>query len=403
MNCLNIICDNNTRNDKIRSDSDVIKNLFFYIEYENYKIYDYKNLKIDHNINYIHLLYHTTTISDYIRIYDDIPINDDMKKLIKENSNISVLFFYPTESDHEDSLISLDRILNRENMNAQQFIISNGNSNNVRLKNKINSKIRVHTTNYLHSGQIKQIGTWIENESIQPVFNKKYMFSCHNRRMMSKAHRLTILCFLKKLNILDRVNWSLLRGYEISTYLEFDDDYFRGVVDQNEIKDEIEYFSKIKIKKAEFEEDVTLDTGTDFFDFRNSFINLSYLQSYVNIVTESEYKKNDLIHITEKSINPFLFLQIPLFVATTYHVKMFKEKYDLDFFDDLVDHSYDSIEDGQQRMKMIVDQIIKIHNMGDELDVYYRKNIDRLINNKKKILEIGDFNDTKKFLNSLTI
>ena len=59
----------------------------------------------------------------------------------------------------------------------------------------------------------------------------------------------------------------------------------------------------------------------------------------------------------------FNFLQLPLFVATKHHVKKMRELYGFDFFDDIINHSYDEEPDNGKRMKMIIDEIIRLDNI----------------------------------------
>ena len=100
-----------------------------------------------------------------------------------------------------------------------------------------------------------------------------------------------------------------------------------------------------------------------------------------NLAVESNYETNNMIHITEKSYKPFYFYQFPLFLASWQHVKMMREEYDLYFFDDLIDHSYDNEIDDVKRFHMVVDEIKRLSNMRDEISNYYKENVHRLIHN----------------------
>jgi hypothetical protein len=56
-------------------------------------------------------------------------------------------------------------------------------------------------------------------------------------------------------------------------------------------------------------------------------------------------------------------------------------EYDLDFFDDLIDHSYDDEMDDAKRFHMIVNEIKRLSNMKEEISLYYKSNTDKLIHN----------------------
>jgi hypothetical protein len=60
---------------------------------------------------------------------------------------------------------------------------------------------------------------------------------------------------------------------------------------------------------------------------------------------------------------------------------MMREEYNLDFFDDLIDHSYDNEIDDIKRFHMVIKEIERISTMKEEISEFYKNNIDRLIHN----------------------
>ena len=78
-----------------------------------------------------------------------------------------------------------------------------------------------------------------------------------------------------------------------------------------------------------------------------------------------------------------------------------KDKYDLDFFDDLIDHSYDNEPDYQKRFVLIFKEIIRLNGMKDEIVQFYINNEDRLEKNKEKIKKIFLDKSDKLYLESL--
>jgi hypothetical protein len=115
----------------------------------------------------------------------------------------------------------------------------------------------------------------------------------------------------------------------------------------------------------------------------------TYLNSYVNVTTESVFNRFiNTIHISEKSYKPFFYYQFPIFVASNGHVRKMKEEYGLDFFDDIIDHSYDNEPDHKKRLVMIIDEIKRINDNKDLFTEFYRNNQDRFENNKKIIIDL---------------
>jgi hypothetical protein len=96
----------------------------------------------------------------------------------------------------------------------------------------------------------------------------------------------------------------------------------------------------------------------------------------------------NVIHITEKSIRPFYFYQIPLIVATTNHVQTLRERFNLDMFDDIIDHSYDSEQDDKKRIFILAKEIKRINENKESIIEFYQNNQERFEENKRKILQI---------------
>ena len=209
---------------------------------------------------------------------------------------------------------------------------------------------------------------------------------------------------MMKDGVLNETDWSLVFGnsyreqYMINNKSEPDYNWYLPVFDANKIikyKDEIDYLSHIETKLTDRESE--LGKYYDFYD-ENTF-----KDSYVNIVTESHFVERD-VHITEKTFKPFYFYQIPIFLATKHHIKKLRERYDFDFFDDLINHDYDNIDDDRVRLSMVYNEIHKLFLNRDTLKEFYINNQHRLEENKRKILELvaGDKSEFE-FFNNLII
>ena len=120
----------------------------------------------------------------------------------------------------------------------------------------------------------------------------------------------------------------------------------------------------------------------------------------MNVVTESNFF-SDSIHITEKSIKPFYFYQLPIFLSGVDHVKFLKNKYDFDFFDEIIDHSYDNIKDNKKRLFAVFNEIKRILSNKEEIINFYINNKDRFEENKNKVIKIKKDNSDVDYFNSL--
>jgi hypothetical protein len=115
--------------------------------------------------------------------------------------------------------------------------------------------------------------------------------------------------------------------------------------------------------------------------------------SYINIVSESscDYFK-DTFFITEKSIKPFVLQQIPLFLGPKNIVSHYRN-YGFDVFDDLINHSYDEIDDLDLKVNLIYDELSKI--IKYDLKELFLKLNSRLLHNFNLFREmITHINDT---------
>lgn len=106
-----------------------------------------------------------------------------------------------------------------------------------------------------------------------------------------------------------------------------------------------------------------------------------------NIMTESSYEYKNYLEdphseavvsqcspgITEKTFKTFIMGQIPIFVASKDTVKHTRDL-GFDVFDDIVDHSYDSIVDPAARIEAILDQVEVLCNRYSDADLIKLKN-----------------------------
>jgi hypothetical protein len=79
-----------------------------------------------------------------------------------------------------------------------------------------------------------------------------------------------------------------------------------------------------------------------------------------------------------------------------------RELYNFDFFDDLIDHSYDSEENNIKRFSMIINEIEKINNNKEKFIEFYKNNQERFENNKNKTLSLLNYiNEDYNFFKNL--
>jgi len=323
-----------------------------------------------------------------------IPLSEDVKKCYIECKNFHIIMINEHEYEPEKFIKDLDNSIKTDLFDSSRVYLMNNNSKLNLYKEKNNILINLHSLDFL----LKFISSHMVRLGEPRFIDDKEgnFFMCHNRT--PKPHRYAILCLLKKHNLLDNVDWSMVMGWyrKKQRLYQIDSIFFSECFSPEDFtlyNNEIQYFSNIDIKKSVYEEEKTWfnDTseGPSNIDWKDVYELKTYENSYVNIVTESNYG-NDEIHITEKSIKPFYFYQLPLFLSSYNYIKYLKNRYNFDMFDDIIDHSYDNEPDNRLRLIKFFDEIKRLNSMKNEIKEFYKNNKERFIKNRERVIEIDN-------------
>ena len=354
------------------------------------------------NKKFFFVITHTPGQS-YIRIMEgNSPMPQEVIDCLKRNPNFNVIFANEQEYEHFHSFKALDYWLKSQGINRKQIYMSNNNIDLESYKEKLQSEINVFSTS--------KVSTHIYIAMSHKMPDLKYkenktgkLFLSHNRRV--RPHRYALLALLKKEGILDDFDWSLVSGYE-ATNFEFTN-WYKEIFDVWDIKEllpEIQYFHSIDIKKCIYEEKETWFDNRENPDgvyWGDTYTEPTYMETYFNVVTESEYSSNT-IHISEKSFKPFVTYQFPLILASPKHIKAIRKRYGFDFFDDVIDHSYDLELDHRERLFKFVKEIKRIRENKDFFIEFYKNNKDRFIKNNELAKKLTHDTSDKDFLKKLT-
>ena len=90
-----------------------------------------------------------------------------------------------------------------------------------------------------------------------------------------------------------------------------------------------------------------------------------------------------------------------MILATHNHIKAMKEKYDFDFFDDVINHSYDNEPNQKKRFIFFTNEVKRLYNNRESLIEFYEKNQFRFENNKNKVISIMNNVSDYEFFKSL--
>jgi hypothetical protein len=394
MKYFNLLFDSNIENEK-----EHIFNTLTANKVDEIKMIDINNFEIDSEQKY----YSFTITGTYMENFQSLPASSKVKELMKSYSNCFLVILAEHESDNGNVIKLIEKYCNEESINSNQVIAINGNQKIKKLINELDSKVVGHTSNRLPYVAVEGMTSF----KYEFQKDKESFFMCYNR--MLKPHRVSLLALLKREGILDEVDWTMLRGNELNERFSDPDgtpsfNLFFEVFDRDDFKEyynEILFLQKSGVKKSRFEEEYRVDQPPYFIDFYKTYEMNPYRNSYVNIVTETGYISTDVIHITEKSLMPIYYSQIPLILANFEHNKFLKERYDFDLFEDIIDYSYDNEKDPRKRIFMFVDEVKRLNSIKDEIINFYKNNQERFELNKKKVTSILQDDTDYKFFKSL--
>jgi hypothetical protein len=312
-----------------------------------------------------------------------LPIDLNVIQVLKAKPFINVVFFNETEPDNYDVIKYIRPILSDLGLEENRFTIINNNE--VLTKFKGDGNINVYVNHpHIFAGAKEMIKVNYEYKQ-----EKKYLFMSYNRNL--KAHRFFFLCLLKKHKLLDSIDWSWLRGDEMNKFVEIPDWFYQQIMGReqfHQLSNEIYSLIKEGRRVSEYEYDIISHIKTDEFDYPNHYKLNPYENSYIHIVNESYYEDKEAILLSEKSIIPLYFSQLPIYLASYNHLKYFREKYDFDLFDDLINHDYDNEPDNYLRMQKLLFEIKRLNDNKEYVIEYCKQNQHRFTQNKQRVIEI---------------
>jgi len=360
------------------------------------EVEDYKHLQFYYFIN-------GDQLEQHFKQKGEIPLTDKVKRIFRENNNFNIIILNEHEYENEKFINYINDLVLQDGYDPKRVYLMTNNSKLQYYKDKNNLSIDVYSLDFLVMFIATHMVEFGEPEYIENKIGDFFM--CHNRG--PKAHRYGLLCMLKKYNLLEQVDWSLILGWYRKNQIGFNDDriFYNPVFNNEDLetyKDEIKYFGNIDIKKSKFETQKTWfdDRNNGHIEWKEVYEYQTYQNTYVNIVTESCYYDKE-IHITEKSMKPFYFYQFPLFLSSYNHVKYLKERFGFDMFDDIIDHSYDNMPDNRLRLIMFFDEIKRLSENKEKLIEFYKNNKSRFIYNKDLVVKIKNSDRDATFFKNL--
>jgi hypothetical protein len=381
----------------------VINYMHSYLGIKDYRVFDINNIPND-NEKYYYFFEYRYYLALYLVSEKKLPFSDTVLNLLKNNPNFNLILSNDAESDDDILIEALDVVFKNMGIDTNKIVVINCNEKNNEIKNRLNTNIITHSTNNGRFAYCNELNRFPYDYKEK----RDFLFMTYNRQV--KIHRFALLVKLMKHNIIDNIDWSWIRGYEVKEHMLppntnfFNSWYLKSHFTDEEIieyEKEIRYLANIDKKKSVYEISYEVDFPPFKFDTEASYSNNPYSNSYINIVTETNFDKEDIILPSEKSYIPFYFSQIPIIMASRGHIKKMRELHGFDFFDDVVNHDYDNEPNNKKRFDMIINEIIRLNSKKEDIEYFFNHNKERFDNNRKIVVEIKKDKKDYNFYNSL--
>lgn len=198
-------------------------------------------------------------------------------------------------------------------------------------------------------------------KNLDPVLEKNFYsnktFLSLNRN--NRPHRILLASLLHGLQIEKEGMISCLFKDEIQDVIK--DTSWKFDHQHDEIKNKIiKGFISLKRNQTLINDDKNIypeKANDNVFNFKNK-LSSYYKETFVELITETSYLEKSYL-ITEKTLNSFYGCCFPILFCSQGSVN-FLRSIGFDMFDDVVDHSYDSLSDPIERLYQAVNMNLQI-------------------------------------------
>jgi len=214
--------------------------------------------------------------------------------------------------------------------------------------------------------------------SLDPVvdknFDSKTTFLSLNRN--PRTHRAMLVSLLYKLDIQNH-------GLISCMFKDRFEDLFEFTQWQTSKQAEFEEgFELLKLSQLTISDDYEIyketDNNNNVSNFKNKLSNY-YQNTFVEIITETSYTES-CYNLTEKTLNSIYGCCFPILLCSVGSVA-FLRSMGMDMFDDVVDHSYDSIEDPTDRLYRAVTDNLELLTNNQRTKDLWQTHRQRFANN----------------------
>jgi len=248
------------------------------------------------------------------------------------------------------------------------------------------------TKEILHKNEIVRL-----SNTFDYLNTKKDKFFLSYNKNCSKLHRTKLILWLIKTGIINDTLYSLL--IKKSKSKEFISDFLSDPA-FNELVGLWQYYDNYELLGYNILDWNYLENQNDVYSNTTYTSYKHYASTIFNIITETSHDKFSL-NLTEKSFKAIANCH-PFLIIGDLRINEKLKDFGFKLYDNLIDYSFDSIWNDEERLNGALKEIKKIYNLGEEYIInWYKNNIETIEYNRDVFLSYGKNNIFKKTLNNL--
>ena len=222
----------------------------------------------------------------------------------------------------------------------------------------------------IHNNEEIQIST-IENY----LNTDKCKFFLSYNKNATRIQRAKFIMWLIKTKLIDDSMISLLIKPTSNYYNNFNSNY-PELSDLNDYYDEFMNMNHI-VLDWDYPKN-----GVDDLLASTMYTTMShYGKTLFNVVTETSFDNNNL-SFTEKTFKPIANCH-PFLIVGDYNINKELKNLGYSLYDDLIDYSFDSVFNNDERMNAVFSEIKRIHSLGSNYIIdWYKNNVDKIKSNR---------------------
>lgn len=328
---------------------------------------------------------------------EEIDYFNDVFKKVSGKENIRLVFSSIMEgANMYDFLVKLIELKNYYGLLKKQIVVVTFNDMTRNFKDELtiiskpfllwdlslnyNSLLK---NDIVHNGEKVDLCTTDEY-----INTKKEKFFLSYNKNCTRPHRKLFIMWLLQSKLIDDTLYSLLINAD---YQHTGTGIFKEIYERPYVSELLEYhgdFLSLGYNKLDWD---YVNNKNDVYSNTTYTTKDHYTKTLFNVVTETSFE-NDSLNLTEKAYKPLANCHPFLILGDVFANKKILD-YGFQIYDDLIDYSFDTIQDNVDRFVACTNEIKRIHSLGEEYIMeWYKKNVNKIEYNKNLFLEYSKIN-----------